>query len=464
MLRCLHLSDIHFGQERDHGTLKIHDDVRDELLKDVERFGQTLGPVHQVLVCGDIAFAGKKEQYDTAGTWLDALTDAAKCGRTDVRTVPGNHDVDRDRIGMWGKTAHETLRTCDLRAIDANLEGFTKDSSGINPLFAKFSDYRVFASRYGCDFDSIVAPYWRKPLLTGASNQLQLVGLNSAQISDKDEAQGKLLLGNAQYVGALARNDGTESVVMLHHPVHWFRDQVQVKQYLYSRARVIILGHEHLQSITKNTSEGDHETLVIHSGAVNPDEIGGSYVFTYNWLEFRFLERDEKALLSVTVHPRIWIAGRTEFAADTNRLGGGASKEFLIACPRAAAEQRAKASHAPAALPKTPELRIANGAHDGAVRPAVVSEPLAMDNTDEAGFAQLRYFFWKFLDWRVRLQVLIELDLLPKTADQPVSQVLERLALDNARDQHKLELLWEAVMKQIPEKERLPNPFARARA
>ncbi|MFI5305232.1 MAG: hypothetical protein ACHQYP_10620, partial [Nitrospiria bacterium] len=76
---------------------------------------------------------------------------------------------------------------------------------------------------------------------------LRLLGLNSVQVSDKQDAIGNMILGNAQYT--LETQSNVEYVVMLHHPLEWFKDSDIAKTYLNSRARVIIVGHKHLPGI-----------------------------------------------------------------------------------------------------------------------------------------------------------------------------------------------------------------------
>ncbi|MCE5268862.1 MAG: hypothetical protein LLG00_13365, partial [Planctomycetaceae bacterium] len=77
--RFVHVSDIHFGQEKQNGTVVARDDVRTELLNDCRTREKTLGPAEGILVTGDIAFSGKKEEYGRAAEWLDELTKAAGC-------------------------------------------------------------------------------------------------------------------------------------------------------------------------------------------------------------------------------------------------------------------------------------------------------------------------------------------------------------------------------------------------
>jgi hypothetical protein len=55
--------------------------------------------------------------------------------------------------------------------------------------------------------------------------------------------------------------------------------------------------------------------------------------------------------------------------------------------------------------------------------------------------------------------VLVEIDLLPTTTNQPMPQTLERLALDQARSSGKLYELWAAIMEVVPQEKREANPF-----
>lgn len=67
----IHLSDIHFGQEKG-GRVFTHEDVRERLINDVAFVVQKLpnGRVDGIIVSGDLAYAGSKEQYAAAGEWL----------------------------------------------------------------------------------------------------------------------------------------------------------------------------------------------------------------------------------------------------------------------------------------------------------------------------------------------------------------------------------------------------------
>lgn len=85
--------------------MHIHDDVKRELIADATEVVAALPQSESkgILVTGDVAFSGKTEQYDAAGKWLDALAEGIGCSIHQVQMVPGNHDVDRDKLSVGGE-------------------------------------------------------------------------------------------------------------------------------------------------------------------------------------------------------------------------------------------------------------------------------------------------------------------------------------------------------------------------
>src|SRR5476649_294693 len=97
----IHLSDIHFGQERDE-RIHIHTDVKEQLIQDAARVVRQLpgGSAHGILVTGYIAYSGERAQYTAAGEWLDKLANAVGCEIFRIQMIPGNHDLDRTKSSM----------------------------------------------------------------------------------------------------------------------------------------------------------------------------------------------------------------------------------------------------------------------------------------------------------------------------------------------------------------------------
>ncbi len=78
---------------------------------------------------------------------------------------------------------------------------------------------------------------------------------------------------------------------------------------------------------------------------------------------------------------------------------------------------------------------------------------------DEAAVAKLKFLFWRYLNWRQRLKVLVKADSLPSSADRTVPHTMERLAIENARASGKLPDVWDAMMEFLPPDKRQDNPF-----
>ena len=107
----VHVSDIHFGQERDQ-RVHIHDDVKQQLIADAGEVVRGLpgGNAQGVLVTGDIAYSGIWAQYEAAGRWLDGLAAEIGCPIHRVQMVPGNHDLDRNKLSVGGKQLLDYIR------------------------------------------------------------------------------------------------------------------------------------------------------------------------------------------------------------------------------------------------------------------------------------------------------------------------------------------------------------------
>ena len=462
--RFLHLSDIHFGQEKD-GTLVKHDRVRDALIVDVKKLATERGPASRILVTGDISYSGKMEEYKVATEWLEKLTKVCGCEETHVSPIPGNHDCDVKAISHQAKMIQAKFRLSSPEQVQADLHGINQDGEDANPFLPKLQAYREFARGYDCDFESPSRPLWTRLFDLPGDIKLRFLGLTSVQVSDLTDKAGNIVLGNEQY--AIAEEENVINVVMVHHPLNWFIDKVEAEQHLHNNARVIMVGHEHMLNIQKTVDAfTKKEWLVIYAGATNPPE--KAYAYTYNWLEFSCEERNGQQHLIVEAFPRVWVQQNVRFDADRARLGAsGESVKIEIACPHLHPVAEAELQNA-----------VETGRSGGATAPGK-EDPLETSSStsltaqssagrqggstmsnDSGGFDRLRYLFWRYLDWRQRLQVLVEVDALPKTSDRPVPQTLERVALDTAaKNETKLHELWEAVMRLIPAEKRGPNPF-----
>ena len=442
--QIVHLSDIHFRQEC-NGDPVLHDDVRNELLLDARRLREKLGDADAVVVTGDIAYSGKKGEYEQAGDWLDQLCTAIGCPEQSVQVIPGNHDIDWSKVTPIVEDLHSCITDALPNELDARIsERFHKDEVAYNALLAKFNNYREFANRYGKDFESGECPFWAEDISTLGSPVIRVVGLNTVLFSDRHDAKERLALGQNQYI--LRRDNDVEYIVLLHHPPEWFKDSQQSRSYFENRARVWLMGHEHTLRVNTSKNVQDFERLEIHAGATNPPAEDG-YEFRYNWLTLSMCSVEDKRQLVVALWPRVWTLASTGFVADTNILQGQEHKDFSLVLSEAVteAEEESEENHIVPDLVDPDEGELS------------VSENERCVARDDGDFRRLQFLFWKKLDRNQRILVLAELGILPN--DFQMQPVWLRRGLDAARYQGRLRELWDSVMRCLPDDQKESNPF-----
>lgn len=431
-LTYVHLSDIHFGQER--GTdVYVHDDVKDCLLDDVAALTVEAGidRVDGVILTGDVAFSGKKNEYDRAARWLDKLTDLVGCKRTDVLVVPGNHDIDRDRITRLASV----MLSQTVEGGPEELECFLKDPKAREILYEKFHDYRTFSEGYGCSLAADGRVALTRQLEIAPGRVLRFVGLNSALLcTAHGNDRGNLLVGGRQYV--LPREEGCELVVLCHHPLESLQDEQEMGRYLRSRARVHIFGHLHQPSVSVESPVGEGDLLTIGAGATVPPGNEDGYQFTYNVISLAW-ERGTDGL-EVQIVPRTWNEEETRFGADTGQLGAQ-RLQHTLRCPNFRTREVAAEEPAPGGDCRTKEKIGARRTESEQAPPArMVSEgaksPCERGRGGAVGSSTdlLRLKFFRDLNGGQRIRALIDVGLLPENWAIDLTHIIERRLFDKA--------------------------------
>ena len=100
-MRILHLSDIHFGRNNEkykvEGCFNNKVEILENLLLAVRDL--KVKPNH-IIMTGDIAWHGKKSEFEEAVNWFKRLIDAADLTSEDISFCPGNHDVNRGYVNF----------------------------------------------------------------------------------------------------------------------------------------------------------------------------------------------------------------------------------------------------------------------------------------------------------------------------------------------------------------------------
>lgn len=351
-LTFIHLSDVHFSKQSGASVHDLDAIVRNELTRDAVRLTERVGPVAGVLITGDIAFSGVREEYEKAAKWLNDFCGSVGCAEDAVWVVPGNHDVDR-RVAAKSKAIrlmHDRLRSLSVDALDAELHELCTDPQTAKALLEPLAEYNLFAARYGC----AISPeqlFWERDLSLPCNTKLRLRGLCSVLVSNGADAKGKMVLGSAQ--ASVPRTPGVEYFTLCHHPLDWLHDQDAVSDQL-DKVRVQLFGHKHSQRV-----QAINDSVRLTAGAMHPERNDKDWEPAYNVLQVR---RRDDHFLAVSIYQRRWHKAASKFVPDHDPNTGAEHYEKLCASPLPGAARRGATTHAQPWAAQPPSPRRADAA------------------------------------------------------------------------------------------------------
>lgn len=364
--------------------------------------------------------------------------------------VPGNHDLDRSKLSLSGQAILDHIRTGGPQEYEQIMNNPVDRAA----LFARFEDYGNFSFGYNCPLndEGVFASEMEVNLAPGRS--IRFIRLNSSLLchgKERDE-DPELMIGARQFI--IPRNEGVENVILVHHPLSWYKDQEQVRQYVRSRARVFISGHEHDPKVSVDSVEQGCDVLMLAAGATVPYHSDDIYTFTYNIIEFDWDEEIDG--LSVTIHPRAWNPHRTCFENDDKRLGGK-DPNYRLNSPNFRVAPLPEVTSPPSLIEPAlaEEENTASFASDIGV---VLPEPLkggtkfipSVSDTEGYEIARLRFF--RDLFEGERLRILVELGALSESFNERINQGIERKLLDLLVREGKLEGIEKMIDQLVGER------------
>ena len=191
----IHLSDIHFNKFSGD-PYDLDADLRREILRDIqENAEKAIGKPEGILVCGDIAFSGKKEEYDSADIFLKEICEKLEISETSVYCVPGNHDVDQEVLKSSSVFVDLQFAVENAPDLDGKLAESFRDSERRVFLFKHIHDYNKFAGKFDCQLNKDEKkPNWAADFTLNDKSILRIVGLNSIIISSHLSRQNRNVL------------------------------------------------------------------------------------------------------------------------------------------------------------------------------------------------------------------------------------------------------------------------------
>lgn len=304
-MRLLHLSDIHFRASDIDRPYDPNQGLRDDVIDDIRVMVERLDrKIDVILISGDIAYAGKEEEYDFALRWIrNSLCPASGCLPEDVIVIPGNHDVDR-RVGNSPlyAGARNSLRNQPIEKSNAEITKYMDDEGSSKALFDRIENYNRFAARFLCEvgrFDKKTGkmPYVQRDFDLNDGSTLRIWGFNSVLVCDEFDNPQKMFVDPS---AAQIERDGPNiaHLVMCHHPFNWLRNAQPFQDRIDKIAKLHLFGHEH----TVRVNRGIPFTR-IKAGALQPDRDEPNWKPGYNIIDIEV----ETTSASRELNIEIWV-------------------------------------------------------------------------------------------------------------------------------------------------------------
>lgn len=257
-IRWLHLSDFHVGKD-DYATRKMFDYILSHV-----RHKKSEGFVPDLLfITGDLANKGLASEYETI--WQDFILPLQQeIGSIDKKTfiVPGNHDVDRNKLSAFSR---EEIAKPESHYLDPTDEGARHRGDMLLPRFRAYLDNDLTPA-HGA-FSKPEGAYAHRLVIHG--HEVGIVGINTAWLCKDDTDERKLTPGKPLLEKALDTIKSARlRIVLGHHPIDWFipEQQKSIKSLLGQSHVLYLHGHLH-DAWTEPTYGGGQSFLAIQTGA-----------------------------------------------------------------------------------------------------------------------------------------------------------------------------------------------------
>jgi len=282
---------------------------------DLRRVLSRLPRLDGLLISGDIAFAGKQEEYAYGENWIESVRELLGCGREAVMLTPGNHDMDRQLIPANGEVdllQSEIRDATTPQEYDDRLAAALRDENRGGILFVPLAAYNAFAKVYGCEV-SPARPFWERDFKLRDRTTVRFRGITTTLLSGSrdNEQTHKMLYGGAQR--AILREPNVRYAIIGHHPPSWTIEGDIADQLFSTLAFLQVFGHVHTQWATRIGN-----SVRFIAGAVHPSRDELAWNPRYSAIAISAVDNRH---LAIRIYPRRWSTEEIAFIPDFNSAG-----------------------------------------------------------------------------------------------------------------------------------------------
>ncbi len=262
----IHFSDIHLKTDKDPILSRVSQ-IKNALKDKISDINDIW-----VLISGDVAYSGKKMEYDLASKFLSEIEREIKsireCANINYIVVPGNHDC------SFEPEFHGDTREQIIRDIIEDQQLLQKTGMLFDCLTPMQNYFDWCSSILSSGMKSTNERFVFQRIFSFPDNtKIKFIGYNTAWMSLPDKGHGDILFPTHLITETTADESADLVFALLHHPYHWIRSDVSKAfcETIESTSNIIITGHEHSSSYQATTYLDEETRQYILGGELQKE-------------------------------------------------------------------------------------------------------------------------------------------------------------------------------------------------
>lgn len=254
-MNILHLTDLHYNSES-YEKFTQHNMIQ-KLCDYLTSLDQK---IDLVIFSGDLVFKGNllSDFHEAKKEFLDKISSALAITENEIILCAGNHDMDR----TYKSEGLEERFASKVNNSD-NLFNFLKNKTDYDVVTSlnTTKNYNSFVNDFYKDKSSNkINELYSMHRRTIYGEEIAILSINSSWRSVDDSSNGKLLFPKNLLEEALYElRDVKCKFIVLHHPIHWFKDfnQNELQSLIYKSCNIMFSGHIHESEISTHYKQNN---------------------------------------------------------------------------------------------------------------------------------------------------------------------------------------------------------------
>lgn len=253
-MNILHITDLHYNSESYEKNTQNNMIISFlSYLKNIDK------EIDLVIFSGDLVNKGDdlNDFFKAQELFLNEISKILKIPLNNIILCAGNHDMDRS----FKSKSLENRFENEITDLDKLYSFFKENDNDFKNSLKTTENYNSFINDfYEKSENNIINELCTVHKRTIDNKDIGIISINSSWRSVDDTSNGKLLFPTHLLEEALFEIKNYKcKFVVLHHPIHWFKDfnQSKLQELIYKNCNIMFSGHIHESEITTHYKQNN---------------------------------------------------------------------------------------------------------------------------------------------------------------------------------------------------------------